>query len=190
MGILIAGLALWVLIHLFPSLAPAARQGLVSKLGNGPYQGIFSLLIIGAILLIVSGWKSATPDLIYLAPLTLRTPAMLLVVIAFILFVASVFPRTRIKRFIRHPQLSAVALWAFAHLLANGDSRSLLLFGTLGIWAVIEMVMINRRDGFWQKPQEVMPVMLEFVIPAIGIVVAVLFVRFHQWIAGVALIPG
>ncbi len=190
MSVLISGLALWVLVHAFPSVAPTARQGVIAKIGNIPYQMLFALLIAGSLVLIVSGWKSAIPELIYLAPPVLRTPAMLLVVIAFILVVASNFPRTRVKRFIRHPQLTGVAIWAIAHLMANGDSRSLLLFGTLGAWAIVEMILINRRDGAWQKPQEVMPVMLEFVIPAIGLVLAVLVVKFHYYIAGIPLIPG
>ncbi len=190
MALLIAGLALWVLVHLFPCVATNARQALISKLGNVPYQIIFALLIVGSVVLIVNGWQSAIPHFIYAAPPALRTPAMLLVVIAFILMVASNFPRTRLKRYLRHPQLTGVLLWAIAHLLANGDSRSLLLFGTMGVWAVISMLLINRRDGAWQKPQEVMPVMLEFVIPAIGLVLAVLVVKFHYYIAGVPLIPG
>lgn len=190
MGTMVAGLALWVVVHLFPSVAKNARQAVMARIGNGPYQGVFALLIITSLVLIVFGWRNAVPEIIYLPPPVLRTPAMLLVVIAFILFVASNFPRTRIKRFLRHPQLSGVLLWAIAHLMANGDSRSLLLFGTLGAWAIVEMILINRRDGAWQKPAEVMPVMLEFVIPAIGLVLAVLVVKFHYYIAGVPLIPG
>ena len=190
MGVLISGLALWAVVHAFPSLAATARQGIIGKIGNVPYQIVFALLIAGSLVLIVSGWKAAVPQIVYLPPLELRTPAMLLVVIAFILLVAANFPRTRLKRFLRHPQLTGVTLWAIAHLMANGDSRSLLLFGTLGLWAIAEMILINRREGAWNKPQEVMPVMLEFLIPAIGLVLAVLVVKFHYYIAGVPLIPG
>ena len=163
---------------------------MITRIGNLPYQLLFALLILGSLVLIVSGWKNAVPQIVYLPPLVLRTPAMLLVVIAFILFVAANFPKTRFKRILRHPQLTGVVLWAVAHLMANGDSRSLLLFGTLGLWAIAEMVLINRREGAWAKPQELMPVMLEFLIPAIGLVLAVLVVKFHYSIAGVPLIPG
>ena len=48
---------------------------------------------------------------------------------------------------IRHPQLTAVKLWALAHLLVNGDSASLLLFGGLLVWAAVEVVIINKQDG-------------------------------------------
>ena len=40
-----------------------------------------------------------------------------------------------------------------SHLLANGDGRSIVLFGGLGLWAVVAIVAINRRDGAWQKPE-------------------------------------
>ncbi len=42
-------------------------------------------------------------------------------------------------------------VWATAHLLLNGDSRSVLLFGWLGIWALLEIVFISRREGEWVK---------------------------------------
>ena len=53
----------------------------------------------------------------------------------------------RVVGVIRHPQLTAVKLWAVAHLLVNGDSASLLLFGGLLVWAVLEVVIINKQDG-------------------------------------------
>lgn len=42
--------------------------------------------------------------------------------------------------------IAGLLLWASAHLLTNGDSRSVTLFGSLAAWAVSEIVMINRRD--------------------------------------------
>ena len=53
----------------------------------------------------------------------------------------------RVAGVIRHPQLTAVKLWALAHLLVNGDSASLLLFGGLLVWAVLEVVIINNRTA-------------------------------------------
>ena len=52
----------------------------------------------------------------------------------------------RISRFIRHPQLTAIKLWAVAHLLVNGDLASLTLFGGLLIWAVLAVMLINRQE--------------------------------------------
>ena len=41
------------------------------------------------------------------------------------------------------------------HLLVNGDSASLLLFGGLLVWAVLEVVIINQQGGKprLKKPQ-------------------------------------
>ncbi len=53
---------------------------------------------------------------------------------------------------IRHPMLSGMVLWSVAHLLVNGDLASIVLFGSLGLWAVAEMVLINRA-GPWKRPK-------------------------------------
>lgn len=45
----------------------------------------------------------------------------------------------------RHPLLWALALWAFAHLLANGDLAHVILFGLFGAFALGGMVMIDGR---------------------------------------------
>ncbi|MGB5440077.1 MAG: NnrU family protein, partial [Gammaproteobacteria bacterium] len=152
MSMLATGLLIWVVVHLFPSLLPKQRQKLISSIGDKAYQGIFALCILAGLLLMVFGWRSAIPTPVYTPLAELREPAMLLVVIAFVLLVAASFPSTRIKRVIRHPQLSGVLLWAIAHLLLNGDSRSLLLFPVLGVWSLVSMLTINRRDGIWIKP--------------------------------------
>ncbi len=187
---LISGLMIWSLVHLYPSLAPQSRKALSAKLGEMPYQGFFALTILLSIGLIILGWRSMLPTPIYQPVPALRHVAMLIVVIGFILMVAANFSNTRIKNYIRHPQLSGVLLWAFAHLLANGDSRSLILFTTIGIWTVVSMISINRRDGAWQKPQVVMPIYKELIIVLIGLILAGIVVRFHVYLAGIPLIPA
>ena len=61
MPLLLAGLTVWCLVHLFPSVAPASRENLAFKLGENPYKGLFSLFILAALVMIVFGWKTATP---------------------------------------------------------------------------------------------------------------------------------
>ena len=101
-----------------------------------------------------TGWRSTPPASLWLPPPGMRHATMLLVPIAVILFISARAP-TDIKRLIRHPQLTGVKLWAVAHLLVNGDSASLLLFGGLLVWAVLEVVIINQQDGKprLKKPQ-------------------------------------
>ena len=45
----------------------------------------------------------------------------------------------------RHPVLLALALWAFAHGVANGDLAHLALFVPLGLFALAGMLAIDRR---------------------------------------------
>ena len=45
----------------------------------------------------------------------------------------------------RHPMLTALMIWAFAHLLANGDLASLLLFGSFLAFAVVDRISVMAR---------------------------------------------
>lgn len=45
----------------------------------------------------------------------------------------------------RHPLLWAVALWAGAHLLANGDLAHVLLFGGFLVMALLGVLLLERR---------------------------------------------
>ena len=184
MNLLIAGIVAWSVVHLFPALAPSKRDRLVSRLGNNAYRGLFALLIIGSLVVIVIGWKSATPSAVYVPPLVGSPVVAALVLIAFVLFVAAQ-SRTNIKRLLRHPQLTGIVAWSVAHLLANGDSRSVALFGGLGVWAVLEIALINRRDGARDKPASVSPV-LDVRVVIIAAVAYAVFVYFHELLFGVS----
>ena len=186
MGLLIAGVLTWCLVHLLPSVAAPQRQKLITQLGEKAYKLLFTLLIFSSLALIIFGWRSTIPALLYQLPGFTRHIAMLLVLLAFIVFGASNYP-SRIKQFIRHPQLTAVIIWAFAHLLLNGDSRSVLLFGGMGLWAILEIVFINRREGEWVK-QPVPGWAREIRGLAISLVVFVVVVMLHPYMTGIAII--
>mgnify|MGYP001823224390 FL=1 len=123
--------------------------------------------------------------MLYMLPYGLRRAFMLMILIAFILMGASNYP-TRIKSFIRHPQLTGVAIWALAHLLLNGDNRSIVLFGWLGAWAILEIILINRREGAWVK-QASPGWARELRGLVISLVVFVVFAVAHPYFTGVAL---
>lgn len=146
MALFIAGITLFCIVHMFPAMAPASRDNLVFKLGENKYKGIYSLLILAGIVLIVFGWKASIPRAVYAPPLMPGLVPSALVFIGLVLFFASQM-NGYFKRTLRHPQMIGTLSWAAAHLLTNGDSRSLVLFGSLAVWAVLEIILCNRRDG-------------------------------------------
>lgn len=186
MELMVAGLLVWYVVHLAPSAAPALRQKMVGRLGEKPYKGIAALLLLGSVALIVFGWRGTVPSFFYQLPPFTRHLGMLLVLIAFIIFGSSNYP-SRIKQYVRHPQLTGVSVWAFAHLVMNGDSRSVLLFGSMLVWAVLSIVLINRRDGEWIK-QEVPGWGREIRGLVISLVVFVVFLFLHRYFTGIAII--
>ena len=146
MSLLLAGIILWFVAHSFPATAPARRDALVAKLGEKPYRGGFALVILASLLMIVFGWKAAVPSALYLPPMGPGIVPSVLVLIGLVLFFASQM-NGHISRVLRHPQMTGTVIWAVAHLLTNGDSRSVTLFGSMAVWALFEIVIINRRDG-------------------------------------------
>jgi uncharacterized membrane protein len=183
MSLLIAGLLLFTIIHLIPAASPATRAGLVEKLGDGPYRGLFSVAILISLALIVFGWRATTPATVYSPPAEGGPVISALVFFAFVLFVTSK-ARTNYRRLVRHPQMMSVILWSAAHLLVSGDSRSVLLFGGLGAWAIFEIVLCNRRDGEWRKP-DVVPFSADMIVAVIaGVAFGALFF-LHKALFGV-----
>jgi len=182
MALLILGLLLFAGVHLVPSLAPDLKANCHNKLGEGGYKGGFSLLLLLSFGLIIFGWRSALPELIYLPSPALKPLALVLLVLGFFLFVVSNRP-SRVRQWIRHPQLSGLFMWALAHLLLNGDNLSLVLFTAMGLWAIVEIIAINRREGVWVKSEppalgtEIASLLITAVV--IAVVIAV-----HPYLSG------
>ena len=181
------GVLLWMAVHFIPSGARGLRDMLVARIGENPYKGVFSLAIVLSIVLMVVGWRSATPEIVYRPP-TWGTPVTsVLMLISILLFGAANQP-TRIKRYLRHPMLTGMALWSLSHLISNGDSRSLVLFGGLGLWALIEMPLINRRQGKWVRPYgPALSVEVRGIL--ISVVIFFVLVFLHSYFAGVSPFP-
>jgi len=182
---MLLGLCLWVGVHLFPSVAAESRARLIGWLGTGFYKGLFALCIVLSLVMMVTGWRSFRPVDLYQLPEVTTYITYLCLLLTFILFVAAK-TRNSIKQYLRHPQLTGVILWSIGHLLVNGDSRSLILFGGIGIWAILEMVMINRREGEWIKPE---PVVLkqDMIVLCGGIFLFIVIWWLHPYLSGISL---
>ena len=183
MALLLLGLLVFAGVHFIPSLAPGLKAGWLQRLGENGYKGTFSLLLLGGLALIILGWRSIQPGLLYIPSPALHQLALAILVLAFLLFVVS-NRKSRLRQIVRHPQLTGVALWGIAHLLLNGEDRSVLLFGALTLWAIGEMIAINRREGEWVKT-EVPGWGAEVVTVVITVVVIGVLVAIHPWLSGV-----
>ena len=175
MPILILGLVLWTVSHLFKRLMP----GLRARLGDNFGKMLVTVLSLAAVALIVVGYRRAE-----VVPVYTPMPGMghlnnlLMLVAVFLLGVSH--GKGRIKAMIRHPMLTAVILWAIAHLLVNGDLASIVLFGWLGLWAIVSMLLINAQTP-WERPA---PGALRS--DAIGVVIALVvyavIAGIHIWL--------
>lgn len=190
---LVLGVLLWSVAHLIPALAADFKKSLIGRYGENPYKGIFALLMIAALYLMISGWGSMTPvepavlKAVYTAPGWGGHVAALLVLIGFILFLAP-YPPNNIKRMLRHPQLIGMASWGVGHLVAVGTVRAIVLFGGLAAWALIEAMVINRRDGEWVKPEKAsFKNDLAMVVFAVMVYIAFLYTH-HMLFGGTELI--
>jgi len=172
MILLILGLALWIGVHSWKRVAPAHRERVGDK-----GKRIVALGSFIAIALMIVGYRVAE-GAVYWG----RTPALtginnLLMVAAFYLFAAS-GAKTRVTRFIRHPQLTAMCLWSVAHLLVNGDVPSFVLFGGMLIWALVTMVVITRAEGP-RAPYVAVPVKKETTAVVATVVVVIIVSAIH-----------
>ena len=175
MILLILGVLLWFGAHAFKRLAPEAR----AKLGE-PGKGLVALLIVASIVLMVIGYRMAPYIQLYPTPSWTWHLNNLLMLLAFYLFAVS-GAKTALARRIRHPQLTAFKTWAVAHLLVNGDLAALVLFGGLLGWAVWSVIVINRANRDWTRPEPV-PVIKEVTTAAIALVAFGAVAGIHTWL--------
>lgn len=183
---LIVGVTLWWVAHLGKSVGRPVRRRLLERLGEDKLKGLVALAVVTSVVLMVLGWRATTPSPLYAAPswgYKVAPPSMF---IALFLFMAAGWPNT-VTRMLRHPQLTGVTVWAAAHLLANGDQRSTVLFGGLGVWAIVSIIAINVRDGAWKRP-EPQPISTGLGLLAGAAASFALLWFVHRWITGVALV--
>jgi uncharacterized membrane protein len=157
LALLVLGLVIFIGAHGFVTMRPA-RAHAIAAWGEGPYKIAFSLISAVGIFLIVYGfglYRSTGWIDVWYPPVWTRHIAVALVWPAVILVVAAYIPG-HIKRAAKHPMLAGIKLWALAHLIANGDLGSIVLFGSLLAWAVYARIAVKRREAIeGPKPQNI-----------------------------------
>jgi uncharacterized membrane protein len=177
MGLLLmmVGLVLFLGAHTLTTQREV-RSRVIAASGEGGYKLGYALVSIAGLALIAWGfshyrasgmidvWERwCSPDVLRLLKhLTdaLMLPAIIMVVAAYI--------RGRIYVTLKHPMLAGVKLWAFGHLLANGDLGGIILFGSFLAWAVFDRISLKRRGDAGAPPIPVGGAANDLIAIAVG----------------------
>lgn len=147
MTLLILGVVLWAASHLLKRLAPGLRVAM----GVSGGKMVVAVAAIAAIYLMAVGYRSADVVVLWTPPAFMTHINNLLMIVAVVLFNLG-YSRGVMRTRMRHPMLGAVKVWALAHLLVNGDLASVILFGSMLAWAVLDLILINRQVPGWVRP--------------------------------------
>ena len=146
MILLITGLLLFLGPHLLREFGLRDRL-LAAAPSQGVYRACYSLLALAGIVLIAFGKGKAGFYMMWEPMFELRYISHILMLPACILLVAGNTPTSHMRKQLRNPMLLGVTLWGLAHLWANGDLASMLLFGSFTLWAGFKFVALGLEKG-------------------------------------------
>jgi uncharacterized membrane protein len=172
MILLILGLLMWSQGHFFKRLAPARHAALGDR-----SKGIVAVLSVLGLLAMIFGYRMADFIPVWSPPVFLTGINNLLMLAAFFLIGMSA-TKGRLKGRMRHPMLLAVKVWALAHLMVNGDLASIVLFGGMMAWAVISVILINRAEPEYVRP-EPGPASKDILLVVISVLTFVIAALIH-----------
>ena len=152
---------LFIALHLGVS-GTALRGRIIAAIGEKPYLALFSLASLGLLIWLSNAYAGADYAELWPHNLALVHVASLVMLFAVLLLVIGVTTRNPtsaggeglladdapprgILSVTRHPVMWAIALWAIAHTIANGDVAAMLLFPSLGLLALVGPFMIDAR---------------------------------------------
>lgn len=160
---LLAAVLSFVLGHFLLSSIPV-RQVLIARIGESGFRGLYSVAVVAALVWIVFAYGAARYDaqMIWFPPPVFAMIPVLVMPLSCILLVCSVTTKTvtavggealisdsptprGITTVTRHPMLVGTTLWGLAHLCANGDSASVILFLGMIILSIGGMMHIDHR---------------------------------------------
>ena len=189
MLVLILGLVLFLGIHSLRIFADDWRGRQIARMGLMRWKVLYAAVAIAGFVLLCWGFGLARqqPVLLYVPPLWLRHLNALFTLVAFVLFIAARVPRNHFKEKLHHPQVLAVKVWAFGHLLATGMLHDMVLFGAFLLWAVVLFAVSRRRDRREATVYAAGTVQGDVLTVVIGGALWLAFVlRLHLWLIGVS----
>lgn len=141
---LAAGVAVFVVGHLLISSYPVHSM-LQAMLGRNMYRLMHSGLAVVGLVLIYLGYSDRPIEIIWALPPIYNMAPVVVMPFALILLAGSGVSKASIQRVTRHPMLWGVFLWAAAHLVANGDKGSVMLFGGMMFYSLMAQIMGDRK---------------------------------------------
>ncbi|MGB3839476.1 NnrU family protein [Rhodanobacter sp. UC4437_H4] len=189
MLVLILGLVLFLGIHSLRIFADDWRGRQIARMGLMRWKVLYAAVAIAGFVLLCWGFGLARqqPVLLYVPPLWLRHLNALFTLVAFVLFIAARVPRNHFKAKLHHPQVLAVKVWAFGHLLATGMLHDMVLFGAFLLWAVVLFAVSRRRDRREATVYAAGTVQGDVLTVVIGGALWLAFVLWlHLWLIGVS----
>jgi uncharacterized membrane protein len=188
--VMVIGLVLFFAIHLVPANVDL-KNGLIGRFGGTGYKVIFSVVSLLGLALIVLGFyklqlhPGKNPQL-WIPPMWTRHLALALMLPAMIALVATYVP-SHIHVMLKHPMLIAIKTWALAHLLANGDLASLLLFGSFLAFAVYDRISVKRRGDLGPLGKGSGPWINDVIVVVLGTALyAAIVLYLHELVIGVS----
>ncbi|NQY97055.1 MAG: NnrU family protein [Henriciella sp.] len=172
MTLFLTGLAIFFGLHLYSAMRSRhAEYDLKKRVGYGVFMSSYSVLSLIGFGLIIYGF-GATRGLgvLYVPPTWMQHINLLLMIPALVLLIASQLPVSNIMKATKHPMLLAVKLWAFGHLLANGELNSVILFGSFLAYAVFDRIMVKRRGDIGPGPDAVANPTMDLIAVGGGLV--------------------
>ncbi|MCA1442846.1 NnrU family protein [Ensifer sp. IC4062] len=190
MALLILGIVIFFGIHLVRSFAPGVRKAVIERQGVGTWHAIHGISAVIGLALIAIGFDQAraTTGILYTPPVFLAHIALTLMLIACICLAAAFLPAGKIRVAAKHPAILAIKIWALAHLLANGETSSVVLFGAFLVWGIVLRISMKKR---WRAGEISYPTVASYRNDIGAILLgAVLFVaivwKLHELVIGVA----
>ena len=189
MLILIVGLVIFFAVHSVRLFVPDWRKMAVTKAGLMSWRLRFGMLSLLSLGFIAMGYGQArlAPVWLWFPPVHMAHVTSLLMLVALFLLFASIVPKTMMKKVTGYPIYLAVKVWAFAHLLSNGNLADVLLFGSFLVWAIASYAVFRRRDR--KAGVKIEEASLRFDLIALTFSVASWFtivIFLHEAVIGVA----
>jgi uncharacterized membrane protein len=187
-AILVLGLLIFLGVHSIRILGPGWRAARITRWGERPWKGLYSVAAALGLALIIWGYHlaQAQPVVLWAPPQWMRQVGALLTAPAFVLVAAGYVPGNRMKAALGHPMVAGVKLWAFAHLLANGTLAAVVLFGAFLVWAAADFASARRRDRRAGTRYPAGTLVGDAIVVVVGLVAWAAFAfLLHAWLIGV-----